>query len=633
MYKVLNNYFLNLPSVLMGASLLILASGANASEVNKVDEVATHQIAKVESTTPKASTSSAINSNSTNQTQIAATPVEVSSTASTTSVVPTANLTVPATDSSSLQYLDQINRYGNEGTGNQKTAQNVTSVSQLSDVRPTDWAFTALQSLVERYGCIAGYPDRTYRGQRAMTRYEFAAGLNACLDKINELISSGLADKVSKADLAALQKLQEEFAAELAALRGRVDALEAKTARLEAQQFSTTTKLQGVAFFNLTGATADNIRFEPGVRGANGRPVVNTTTKPNTTLSGLVWLTLNTSFTGKDLLLTTLAAGNGFSPANTLISAGQFNQTGTPFTDQTSGTSANQFILRELYYQFPIFDNKASLVFGPRINYFRFFDANRFTFFLNGTTGFNHIDSTLTNPIKRGAGAVFLLPIGNQFEFNAGYLAESNEFLSSNSASNPNEGLFGGDNNIVAELIFKPSKDINLRFGYNRANIKARNGLISGQPILGVADDGFGGILNNAQADVFSFNFDWLVTRGFGLFGRYGYATTNLNAANPARTGSIVTQAFQVGFALPDLFKEGAQGTVSFVMPFNYTSGRNYLIAGAGDGSTQYEVEGTYYFPITKNIAIVPNVTYVWNANNFSGQSIFVGNIRTQFTF
>jgi hypothetical protein len=47
------------------------------------------------------------------------------------------------------------------------------------------------------------------------------------LDKINEIISSGLADKVSKEDLAALQRLQEEFAAELAALRGRVDALEA----------------------------------------------------------------------------------------------------------------------------------------------------------------------------------------------------------------------------------------------------------------------------------------------------------------------------------------------------------------------------------------------------------------------
>ena len=60
----------------------------------------------------------------------------------------------------------------------------VTSVSQLSDVQPTDWAFQALQSLVERYGCIVGYPDGTYRGNRALTRYEFAAGLNAALDRV-----------------------------------------------------------------------------------------------------------------------------------------------------------------------------------------------------------------------------------------------------------------------------------------------------------------------------------------------------------------------------------------------------------------------------------------------------------------
>ena len=109
----------------------------------------------------------------------------------------------------------------------------VTSVSQLSDVRPTDWAFQALQSLVERYGCIAGYPDKTYRGNRAMTRYEFAAGLNACLDRVNELIAASTADLVKKEDLAILQKLQEEFAAELATLRGRVDALEARTTTLE----------------------------------------------------------------------------------------------------------------------------------------------------------------------------------------------------------------------------------------------------------------------------------------------------------------------------------------------------------------------------------------------------------------
>ncbi|WP_228014401.1 hypothetical protein [Fortiea sp. LEGE XX443] len=35
----------------------------------------------------------------------------------------------------------------------------VTSVNQLTDVQPTDWAFQALQALVDRYDCIVGYPD------------------------------------------------------------------------------------------------------------------------------------------------------------------------------------------------------------------------------------------------------------------------------------------------------------------------------------------------------------------------------------------------------------------------------------------------------------------------------------------
>ena len=43
----------------------------------------------------------------------------------------------------------------------------INSVSSLSDVQPTDWAYEALRSLVERYGCIVGYPDQTYRGNRA----------------------------------------------------------------------------------------------------------------------------------------------------------------------------------------------------------------------------------------------------------------------------------------------------------------------------------------------------------------------------------------------------------------------------------------------------------------------------------
>ncbi|MFN9144694.1 MAG: iron uptake porin, partial [Pseudanabaena sp.] len=186
----------------------------------------------------------------------------------------------------------------NQAMSNDPVAQNVTSVSQLSDVKPTDWAFTALQSLVERYGCIAGYPDRTFRGKQATSRYEFAAGLNACLDKINEIISAGLADKVSKEDLATLQKLQEEFAAELATLRGRVDALDAKVTKLEAQQFSTTTKLTGEAIMAVTGASGNTA-------------TATTPSSTNIFVASRVRLNLNTSFTGSDLLLTRLEVGNG----------------------------------------------------------------------------------------------------------------------------------------------------------------------------------------------------------------------------------------------------------------------------------------------------------------------------------
>ena len=58
--------------------------------------------------------------------------------------------------------------------------EQITNVSQLRGVSPGEWTFEALRSIVERYGCIAGYPDGTYGGNRATSRYEFAAGLNAC---------------------------------------------------------------------------------------------------------------------------------------------------------------------------------------------------------------------------------------------------------------------------------------------------------------------------------------------------------------------------------------------------------------------------------------------------------------------
>jgi hypothetical protein len=186
--------------------------------------------------------------------------------------------------------LDQIMQYSGEGSS--PSMSQVTSITQLSDVRPTDWAYQALQSLVERYGCIAGYPDGTYRGQRAMTRFEFAAGMNACLDRISELIAASTADLATKEDLATIQRLQEEFAAELAALRGRVDGLEARVSELEANQFSTTTKLTGETIFAV-GVPFDQDDDEYRDQAIAGYRVR---------------LNFDTSFSGEDLLRARLQA-------------------------------------------------------------------------------------------------------------------------------------------------------------------------------------------------------------------------------------------------------------------------------------------------------------------------------------
>ena len=517
--------------------------------------------------------------------------------------------------------------------------EQVTSVSQLSDVQATDWAFQALQSLVERYGCIAGYPNGTFRGNRAATRYELAAALNACLDQISDRFSS-------KEDLDTIKALQEEFKTELATLRGRVDGLEAQTATLEAQQFSTTTKLTGLIFLNLTGAYAGRGVTSEQVNSFAARPVTARLAQrkdPNVTFSYYAWLTLNTSFTGKDALVLQLAAGNGNSPANAFVSSGYFNSWGVPYTDQTGTPAANTFTIRELSYSFPVTKN-IQIAAGPRLNWYRYFDNNRFTFFLKGAGSYNSSGSTLANAIDRGSGAVVTWGITKQLKLTVGYMGESTEFLPQNiyntaSRSTGDNGLFGGTNTLSAELAFAPVKSATFRFLYNRSNLKPYNGFLGGsvgEPLpYGYADDGFGGPLKSGTADTFVANFDLLIAKNLGVFGRYSYGRTSINPVNSAlATGNVRVQSIQAGVAFPDVGKTGALGVVSFLVPQDYLSGRQYLLSGNGNGGTQYEIEASYYYPISNNIAIVPAIYAIIHPNNFStNPTVFVGNFRTQFSF
>jgi len=95
----------------------------------------------------------------------------------------------------------------------------VTSVSQLRDVQPTEWSYQAISNLISRYGCIAGYPNGTFEPGQPATRAELAALTNACLDRITEY--------QSEADA----KLAAALRAEFATVNARVSALEVAAAQ------------------------------------------------------------------------------------------------------------------------------------------------------------------------------------------------------------------------------------------------------------------------------------------------------------------------------------------------------------------------------------------------------------------
>jgi hypothetical protein len=99
----------------------------------------------------------------------------------------------------------------------------VTSVSQLKDVQPTEWSYQAISNLVSRYGCVAGYPNGTFQAGRTATRAELAALTNACLDNITTFYS--------EADARLASALRTEFSREIAATNKRVSALELAAAQ------------------------------------------------------------------------------------------------------------------------------------------------------------------------------------------------------------------------------------------------------------------------------------------------------------------------------------------------------------------------------------------------------------------
>ncbi|WP_079676769.1 iron uptake porin [Planktothrix sp. PCC 11201] len=506
----------------------------------------------------------------------------------------------------SVSGLEKINEYSEAADA----LEQVTSVSQLSDVQPTDWAFQALQSLVERYGCIAGYPDGTFKGNRAMTRFEFAAGLNACLERVNELIAASVANLVTREDLAVLQRLQEEFAAELATLRGRVYALEARTAELEANQFSTTTKLRGEVIF--WGGDAAGDRATYNVVGQ----FAHQDSDPTEAYFGYrARLNFDTSFTGQDLLRTRLQA-------QSIPNLSAFNITNTLMSRTAIDGVDNGVVLDELYYRYPISNGKGNVFIGAKgLNGDDIYDS--ITPFGGSGDGAlsrfgRYNPTTFRGPDGTGVGLKYAF--SDQFKVNLGYLTDRAEFASQGN------GVFNGGYTTGLQLVFKPNPNIGIGLEYNHRYFTNGSVFVSGGTGSWIANKPFGE--NATTSENVGLQGNWRISKNFELGGWFGSTWANQkNGGNDSAT--IINWA--VSLAFPDILKEGGLGGLIVGMPPQVTS---HDISALEDKDTSIHIEGFYRYPINDYIAITPGFYVVTNPDhNSNNNTIVVGTLRTQFRF
>ncbi|MBN3881658.1 MAG: iron uptake porin [Nostoc sp.] len=521
------------------------------------------------------------------------------------------------------QLLEVAPLTSKKGTNN--AAGQATSVSQLSDVKPTDWAFQALQSLVERYGVIAGYTDGTFKGNRPLTRYEFAAGLNAALDRLNELIATSTTDLVKREDLDTIKKLQEQFSSELAEFRGRLDTLETRTAKLEATQFSTTTKLIG----------RSQIVFGSVLAGNN---VVSKRPAPhNVTLQGSTTLRLNTSFNGKDSLGITIGGGNIESLGQTR--AGLLGTYEGRTADNSSITFVrNTIILSGVRYRFLPFPNTQVNIFplsdgaseiglsGPINPYFESSSATG----ANGISRFSR-RSLVYNYGDSGPGIAILQGLGKQVQLGLAYSAPNG----GNPA--PNNGLFTGRYLALAQLIYY-SSNRNFRVAATYVNT------YSPPRTLGFSGTNFGPAVGS---NLVNSTVDGAGTVG-NLYGLQAFYQVNPKLAINAWVsygvhrylgrGDGEAMDWAVGLAFPDLFTEGALGGVLVGMEPKLTSLSQNVDLGAGAGQadkdTSLHVEAFYQYKIGDNIEVTPG--FIWitapNSDASNPDSLFAW-VRTVFRF
>ncbi len=460
------------------------------------------------------------------------------------------------------------------------TSEQVTSITQLSDVQPSDWAYQALSNLVDRYGCVAGYPNGTFGGGKAMTRYEAAALLNACLDRVTEVTDE-------------LQRLSKEFSEELLVIRGRVDKLEAQVGQLQATQFSTTSKLRGEATFVLGGVE--------GARLANGTNVGNTAFNYD------VRLNFDTSFTGKDLLKTRLRSGN--------FSSQPFGSSSSLFKLDKAESTSNQVQLDRLYYQFPALTKGLNLTAGALVRNTEMswiptaYKSDILDFFAvagapgvyNKATG-SGFGAQWAQPTKKGKG---------------GFVAGVNYVAQNGSDSTKGEFDAAGALNTLAQIGYR-APQYGIAFGYRNGTEGTRI-----RTFNGVAGNG-GTLAANQTSNGYALNAYWQPKKSGiipSVSGAYGWNTVEGPATPKAATKS---ETWFAGLQWADVFAKGNAAGFAIGAPGNAASLTKDALMW----------ETFYRYRVSDNISITPAVFYVSNNQGLkNASSNYGGVIQTTFRF
>ncbi len=551
--------------------------------------------------------------------------------------------------------------------------------SKTADFQRTDALYQTLQALNAKYDCIPSNSAIFNTKKKVISRAEFAAGANSCIQTIEELVARRPRKAVKKRRVVApvpepvpevmpqvvpepapapiapppappapvepqeeaqAQVTQQDLDGVKALINAFSEDLQALDSRIKKSSFSTTTKLVGEGIISFSGYGGVNA-IAPTAAVTNAAGVVTTAANPGRLASNNIFtnrlrLNFDTSFTGKDRLRSRLQSRN-FTPFNAAATGTNMTRFGHDGNDGEDNTLLSLF-----QYDFPLGDQTKIRVAPigyefndnqPTLNPLLSSSANgaisrfgRFNpiFRLSGDGAAINIAHKLTDELS--------LDVGYAVPATATVTASTLIPTATGNVVTSNNGFFQGQNAVLSQLTYAPSKDFSLAALYGRSYNNA--GGLTGSTGSAAANSPFGNVPTTAN------HYSFLVTYKLGdsavISGWAGFIDANREAAG---SGTASVSNYAITLAFPDFGADGNVLGFVFGIPPKLNSFRTTTAAGVvstanNNTDTSYHLEAIYKVKLNDNMDITPGLLVVTNPeHNSVNPTEYVGTLRTTFRF